>query len=76
MRCALGDAAAHCDVVAKQITEAGRGRNGRVRKAVLEAAQIAIKCGDAIWEMRKLIDPEATSPSQRRVDRTGRRGVI
>lgn len=55
MRCALGDAAGLCDVIARSITEAGRGRNGRVSQAVKDAAKIAKRCGDDIWAMRELI---------------------
>lgn len=52
MRCALGDAAAVCDILARVIVEEGRGRNGRVRKKFREAAKIAKRCGDDIWLMR------------------------
>ena len=54
MRCALGDAAALCDAMARDIAAENRGRGGAgaVTKLGLELEAIAKRCGDAIWSMR------------------------
>ena len=57
LRCALGDAAALCDGLAREIaaenTVRGAGRTVTKRGLALEA--IAKRCGDAIWKMRESV---------------------
>jgi hypothetical protein len=62
LRCALGDAAALCDGLARQIAAENRGRGGKgaVTKRGLELEAIAKRCGDAIWAMREKIDVPRT----------------
>lgn len=64
LRCGLSDAAALCDFLAGLIKTENRGRNGKgaVTKRGMELAQIATRCGDAIYEMRELVlVPESSS---------------
>lgn len=58
LRCALGDAAALCDGIARDIAAENRGRGGKgaVTKCGLELEAIAKRCGDAIWAMREKIE--------------------
>jgi len=58
LRCALGDAAALCDGIARDIAAENRGRNskGAVTKLGLKLEAIAKRCGDAILAMREKID--------------------
>lgn len=58
MRSALGDAAALCDGLSRDIAAENRGRNGKgaVTKRGLELEAIAKRCGDAIWAMREKIE--------------------
>jgi hypothetical protein len=58
LRCALGDAAAICDGLARVIAAENRGRGGKgaVTKRGLELEAVAKRCGDAIWAMREKID--------------------
>jgi len=57
MRCALGDAAALCDAISRDIAAENRSRGGKgaVTKLGLQLAAVADRCGDAIWGMRDLI---------------------
>ena len=54
LRCALGDAALLCDVIAREMETNARGRRGQRLKA-MEMAAVAKRCGDAIWAMRDRI---------------------
>jgi hypothetical protein len=58
LRCALGDAAALCDGIAREIAAENRGRKGKgsVTKLGLQLEAIAKRCGDEIWAMRERID--------------------
>lgn len=60
MRCALGDAAALCDSLAKEVAHTNRGRRGRgpVTKQGEQLALIAKRCADEIWSMREKIETE------------------
>lgn len=71
LRCALGDAAHLCDVIAGQILEKGKGRRKVPTKAAKEAAAIASRCGDEIWAMRSMVgvtpkpeQPAAPAPAE------------
>lgn len=57
LRCALGDAAALCDGLAREIAAENRGRGGKgaVTKVGLKLESIAKRCGDEIWAMREKI---------------------
>lgn len=58
LRCALGDAAALCDGLAREIAAENRGRGGKgaVTKLGLKLEAIAKRCGDEIWAMREKIN--------------------
>lgn len=58
LRCALGDAAALCDGLAREIASENRGRGGKgaVTKLGLRLEEIAKRCADEIWAMREKID--------------------
>jgi len=65
LRCALGDAAALCDGLAREIAAENKGRGGKgaVTKRGLELEAIAKRCGDAIWAMREKINvPQPRTP--------------
>ena len=57
LRCALGDAAAVCDGIAREVaaenTIRGAGRTVTKRGQELEA--IAKRCADAVWALRESI---------------------
>jgi len=57
LRCALGDAAAMCDGIARDIAAENtmRGAGRTVTKRGLELEAVAKRCGDAIWAMREKI---------------------
>ena len=57
LRCALGDAAAMCDGIARDVAAENtmRGAGRTVTKRGLELEAIAKQCGDAIWAMREKI---------------------
>jgi hypothetical protein len=57
MRCVLGDAAGLCDAIASAIKIENKGNHGKgaTTKQGRDRAAIAKRCGDAIWEMRKLV---------------------
>jgi hypothetical protein len=57
LRCALGDAAALCDGLSRDIAAENRGYGGKgpVTKRGLELEAIAKRCADAIWAMREKI---------------------
>ena len=57
LRCALGDAAAMCDGLARDIAAENtiRGAGKTVTKRGLELEAVAKRCGDAIWAMREKI---------------------
>jgi hypothetical protein len=55
MRGALGDAAALCDALARDIATENSPR-GRVTKLGRKLEAIAKRCGDAIWAMREKVD--------------------
>jgi len=62
MRCALGDAATLCDVLATKLEEVNRVRGNRISKQGQEWAVIAKRCGNAIWEMRARIIHSGGAP--------------
>ena len=57
LRCALGDAAALCDGLAREIAAENRGRDGKgaVTHLGLKLEEIAKRCADEIWAMREKI---------------------
>lgn len=56
MRCALGDAAALCDAIARDLADENRKRGGGVTKLGVLLALVATRCGNAIWAMRDKIE--------------------
>jgi hypothetical protein len=67
MRCAMGDAAALCDAIAREMAARSRGRGGKgaVTKQGLILEAVAKRCADAIWAMREMIDvPSASAPTE------------
>jgi hypothetical protein len=65
LRCALGDAAALCDALARDIAAENRGHGGKgpVTKLGLQLEAIAKRCGDAIWEMRDNVEVPPLPPA-------------
>jgi hypothetical protein len=64
LRCAMGDAAALCDAIARRVLEANCTR-GRVTNVGQALAAVATQCGDEIAKMRdKIIVPRETSEPQ------------
>jgi hypothetical protein len=57
LRCALGDAVALCDGLARDIAAENRGRGGKgaVTKLGLKLEAVAKRCADEIWAMREKI---------------------
>jgi hypothetical protein len=57
MRCVIGDAAGLCDAIARAIEIENKGNHGKgaTTKRGREMAAVAKRCGDAIWDMRKLV---------------------
>lgn len=55
LRSAMGDAAALCDAIARDVAAENRGRNGKgsVTKLGLQLEEVAKRCADAIWAMRE-----------------------
>lgn len=54
LRCALSDACALCDVLAREIETAGTSR-GHIKKRAQEDAALVKRCADLIWEMREKV---------------------
>jgi hypothetical protein len=63
LRCALGDAAALCDAINRDIRAEHKTKREAISKRGLELSEVARKCGDAIWAMREKIDVPQNSKS-------------
>ena len=55
MRCGLGDAAALCDAIARDLLAENGLSRGQSTKLGQQLATIAKRCGDAIWAMREKV---------------------